>query len=155
MIGRNRTGPSPGRLFGQYTLQTPLSWPRHLVWPPRHLVLATGSEAVRSTDVRPSPTPRRCRGRVRAHARACGGSVGAGVCTSFHLSRCARAPMPTTHHTHKSNMSADGLPAQHHLLPPAQHQWFWPTVFCVCPDCEESQKHSIEHSFRAVRRYRI
>ena len=52
MIGRNRTAPSAGHLFGWYTLQRPPSSQVHLVWPPLHLVLATASEAVRSTDPR-------------------------------------------------------------------------------------------------------
>ena len=40
MIGRNRTAPSAGHLFGLYTLQRPLSSQVHLVWPPLHLGLA-------------------------------------------------------------------------------------------------------------------
>ena len=55
MIGRNRTAPSAGHLFGWHTLQRPLSSQVHLVWPPLHLVLATASEAVRSTDSRQHP----------------------------------------------------------------------------------------------------
>ena len=40
MIGRNRTAPSAGHLFGLCTLQRPLNSQVHLVWPPLHLVLA-------------------------------------------------------------------------------------------------------------------
>ena len=43
MIGRNRTAPSAGHLFGWYTLQRPLTSQVHLVWPPLHLVLATAA----------------------------------------------------------------------------------------------------------------
>ena len=37
MIGRNRTAPSAGHLFGWYTLQRPLRSQVYLVWPPLHL----------------------------------------------------------------------------------------------------------------------
>ena len=58
-------------------------------------------------------------------------SYGVLIVGASKLSRCARAPMPATHHTqksttsatHNSTMSADGLPAPHHLLGQIFPEW--------------------------------